>query len=117
MIRSVHPNAVINLQYNKNVLSKDVIDSSISFIFMLMISISILTLALSLAGLDLVTSLTGTVTALMNVGPGFGEIIGPAGNFSSLPDAAKWILCLAMLLGRLEFLTIVILFSPVFWKG
>jgi len=117
MIRSVHPNAVINLQYNKNVLSKDVIDSSISFIFMLMISISILTLALSLAGLDLVTSLTGTVTALMNVGPGFGEIIGPSGNFSSLPDAAKWILCLAMLLGRLEFLTIVILFSPVFWKG
>jgi trk system potassium uptake protein TrkH len=84
---------------------------------MLMISIALLTLALSFSGLDLVTSLTGTITALMNVGPGFGETIGPSGNFSTLPDSAKWILCLGMLLGRLEFLTIVILFSPVFWKG
>lgn len=117
IIRSIHPNAVINLQYNKKVVNKDVIDSSISFIFMLMISIALLTLALSFVGLDLVTSLTGSVTALMNVGPGFGEVIGPAGNFSSLPDAAKWILCIGMLLGRLEFLTIVILFSPMFWKG
>lgn len=117
IIKSVHPRAIVNLQYNKKDMSKDVIDSSISFIFMIMVSIFILTLLLSFTGLDLVTSLTGSITALMNVGPGMGDIIGPAGNFHSLPDSAKWILCMGMLLGRLELLTIVVLFSPVFWRG
>ncbi len=117
IIKSVHPRAVVNLQYNKKDMNKDVIDSSISFMFMIMVSISVLTLLLSFTGLDLITSLTGSITALMNVGPGMGDIIGPAGNFHSLPDSAKWILCVGMLLGRLELLTIVVLFSPVFWRG
>jgi trk system potassium uptake protein TrkH len=54
---------------------------------------------------------------LMNVGPGLGDIIGPAGNFSSLSDTAKWLLCAGMLLGRLEFLTILTLFTVSFWRG
>jgi len=68
-------------------------------------------------GLDLVTSLTATATALTNVGPGLGNIVGPAGNFSSLPGAAKWLLSFAMLLGRLELMTVMVLFSPMFWRG
>jgi trk system potassium uptake protein TrkH len=50
------------------------------------------------------------------VGPGLGSIIGPAGNFSTLPDSAKWLLTIGMLLGRLEILTVLVLFIPVFWK-
>ncbi len=57
------------------------------------------------------------MTALSNVGPGLGPIIGPAGNFSSLPDPVKWVLAFAMLLGRLELFTVLILFMPRFWRG
>ena len=67
-----------------------------------------LALALTLVGLDWVTALTGAATAVCNVGPGLGPIIGPAGNFASLPDSAKWLLSLGMLLGRLEILTVLV---------
>jgi len=63
-----------------------------------------------------VTAGSAALTALMNVGPGFGQVIGPAGNFSTLPDTAKAILCLAMLLGRLEYMALLILFTPAFWR-
>lgn len=62
------------------------------------------------------TTLSGAATAVCNVGPGLGPIIGPAGNFSSLPDAAKWLLTIGMLLGRLEILTVLVLITPVFWR-
>jgi trk system potassium uptake protein TrkH len=63
------------------------------------------------------TAFSGVAQALGNVGPGFGRVIGPAGNFSSLPEGAKWIMSLAMLLGRLELLTVLLLFTPTFWRG
>jgi trk system potassium uptake protein TrkH len=68
-------------------------------------------------GLDLTTSLSGAATTLGNVGPGLGDIIGPAGNFSTLPDAAKVLLSFSMLLGRLELFTVLIILSPSFWRG
>ena len=71
---------------------------------------------LTLTGLDWVTSLTGAATAVCNVGPGLGNIIGPVGNFSTLPDSAKWLLTVGMLLGRLEILTVLVPFTRTFWK-
>ena len=76
-----------------------------------------MTVALAALQLDFVTSLSGALTSLTNVGPGLGDIIGPAGNFSSLPDAAKWVLAVGMLMGRLEILSVVIVFSPAFWRS
>ena len=67
--------------------------------------------------LDFVTALSGALTSLTNVGPGLGDIIGPSGNFAPLPDAAKWILSVGMLMGRLEILSVVIVLSPGFWRG
>ena len=61
--------------------------------------------------------MSGAATAISNVGPGLGDIIGPAGTFQSLPDSAKWILSAGMLLGRLEIFTVLVLFSPRFWKS
>ena len=66
--------------------------------------------------LDFVTALTGAATAISNVGPGLGPIIGPDGNFSSLPDGAKWLISFGMVLGRLEILTILLLFTPMYWR-
>lgn len=117
VIQSVHPNAVVTLEYNNRKVTEDIISSSISFMYMAMGSYALLTIVLALCGLDLITSTTGALTALMNVGPGLGEIIGPAGSFKTLPDAAKWALSIGMLLGRLEYLTLYILLTPMFWRG
>ena len=75
-----------------------------------------LALGLALLGLDWVTALTGAATAVCNVGPGLGPIIGPVGNFATLPDSAKWLLSLGMLLGRLEIVTVLVLLTPAYWR-
>jgi trk system potassium uptake protein TrkH len=116
LTRLVHPRAVIKKQYNNHDLDEDIIASLITFSFFFAGTIMLIAVGLTLTGLDWITSLTGAATAVCNVGPGLGPIIGPAGNFSTLPDAAKWMLTIGMLLGRLEILTVLVLFSRVFWK-
>ena len=116
LMQLVHPRAVIKQQYNNHNLDEDIVRSLITFSFFFTITIGVLALALTLVGLDWVTALTGAATAVCNVGPGLGPIIGPAGNFASLPDSAKWILSFGMLLGRLEILTVAVIFFPSFWK-
>jgi len=76
----------------------------------------VLAIALSLTGLDLVTSLSGAATAVANVGPGLGDVIGPMDHFGLLPDTSKWILIVGMLMGRLEIVTVLILFTGAFWR-
>jgi len=113
----IHPNGIFVTQYAGKPVGDDIILSAIAFSFLFFLCLAGFTLVLAMMGLDLVTSLTATATALTNVGPGLGNIVGPAGNFSSLPDAAKWLLSFAMLLGRLELMTMMVLFSPMFWRG
>ena len=71
---------------------------------------------LTLTGLNFVTAISGAATSISNVGPGLGDIIGPNGNFSQLPNFSKWILSLGMILGRLELFAILVLFLPSFWQ-
>lgn len=114
--RAVHPNRVIVRKYNNVVINGEIQDSLVAYLFLLACSIVVFTLVLTALGLDLVTSVSGAATALMNVGPGLGDTIGPAGNFASLPDAAKWVLCLGMVMGRLEFMAIIVPFTSGFWR-
>lgn len=76
----------------------------------------LLSLGLALAGLDLVSSLSGAASALANLGPGLGPVIGPGASYAELPDEAKWLLAFGMLAGRLELATVLILFSKMFWR-
>ena len=71
----------------------------------------------AISGLDFVTSISGAASSISNVGPGLGEIIGPDGNYKSLPDLSKWILATGMLLGRLELFAVLVLFFPSFWRN
>lgn len=112
----VHPRAVIKQQYNNHNLDEDIVRSLITFSFFFTITIGIIALSLAMIGLDWITALTAAATAVCNVGPGLGPIIGPAGNFASLPDSAKWLLTIGMLLGRLEILTVLVLVTRAFWK-
>lgn len=115
--RLVLPSVLYRRIYNGEPISDDVLRSVIAFIFAYFGALALLTLGLSVFGLDLVTSLSGAATAIGNVGPGLGQIIGPYGNFSSLPDGAKWLLIVGMLLGRLEFFTILVIFTRTFWRA
>lgn len=117
IVVAIHPRAIISRRYNNRLISSEIIASSISYMFLMAACLITIALILSLTGLDLVTSLTGAATAVMNVGPGLGDTIGPAGNFASVSDTAKWTLAVGMLLGRLEFLTIIVLFSRSFWRA
>ena len=72
---------------------------------------------LSITGLDFLSAISGAATSISNVGPGLGNTIGPNGNFSELSDFAKWILSVAMILGRLELFAILVLFLPSFWRN
>ena len=90
--------------------------SIISFIYLYIVIFFIITALLSITGLDFITSISGAATSISNVGPGLGEMIGPNGNFSQLPDVSKWILSFGMILGRLELFAILVLFLPSFWK-
>lgn len=113
----VLPNLYYSRTYNGEPVSDDVLRSVIAFIFIYVGVVVLLALGLGWFGLDLVTALSGVATAVGNVGPGLGSVIGPYGNFSSLPDGAKWILILGMLLGRLEFFTVLVIFTRTFWRA
>jgi trk system potassium uptake protein TrkH len=113
----IYPKGVFVLKYDQNPIDNRFISSIISFIYMYLVIFFILTALLSLTGLDFVTSISGAATSISNVGPGLGSIIGPNGNFSTLPDISKWILALGMILGRLELFAILVLFLPSFWRN
>ncbi|MEC7701834.1 MAG: TrkH family potassium uptake protein [Pseudomonadota bacterium] len=112
----IHPNGVFRAHYNKRTISEDVMTSVMSFFFLYALSFSLLCVALSFTGLDFLTAMSGAASSISNVGPGLGEIIGPAGNYSTLPDSSKWILTAGMIVGRLEIFTLLVLFLPHFWR-
>ena len=113
----IYPKGVFIIKYNQSSIDEKFISSIISFIFFYIVIFLILTALLSLTGLDFVTAISGAATSISNVGPGLGSVIGPNGNFSSLPDVSKWILSLGMILGRLELFAILVLFLPSFWRN
>jgi trk system potassium uptake protein TrkH len=112
----VHPRAVIKQNYNRHRLDEDIARSILAFSFFFTITIAVLALALAMCGLDWITALTGAAATVSGVGPGMGPIIGPAGNYAGLPEIAKWLLTIGMLLGRLEILTVLVLLFPAFWR-
>jgi len=113
----IYPKGIFVLKYDQNPIDNKFISSIISFIYMYFVIFFILTALLSLTGLDFITSISGAATSISNVGPGLGSIIGPNGNFSTLPDISKWVLALGMILGRLELFAILVLFLPSFWRN
>ena len=115
--RLIHPNAVFRSLYNNQPITDAMAVSVLAFLFLFAVTFSIIAVLLSWYGLDYLTAMSAALTALGNVGPGLGPEIGPAGNFADLPQGAKWILSAAMLLGRLELFTVLVLFAPMFWRA
>ncbi len=117
-IRKIHsPHGMFSIRYQGRSVSQEVISSVMSFFVMFVVSIAVLAILLSATGLDFITSVSGAATAIANIGPGLGDVIGPAGNFASLNDTAKWLLAAGMLIGRLELMVVYVVLTIKFWKG
>lgn len=110
------PHGVFVPLYNNQKLREVDFMSVLAFFALYIFCYAALALALSLCGLDVISSLSGSATILGNVGPGLGDQIGPSGHYGDLPDVAKWLMMFGMLMGRLELLTLLILFTPNFWR-
>lgn len=117
LLQLLQPHGVFTAHYNRRPIPEGVPASVLGFFFLFAASFAALTATLSLFGLDFMTSVSGAASALANVGPGLGSIIGPAGTFAPIPDGAKWLLSFGMLLGRLELFTVLVLLLPSFWRG
>jgi len=110
------PHGMFQVHYNKKVVDSDILTSVAVFFFVHIMTWLAITLLLHMTGLDFMTAVSAAITAVSNVGPGLGQLIGPAGTFAPLPDDAIWILSVGMLLGRMEFLTLFVLLAPRFWR-
>ena len=116
LLRIRSPHGVFTPRYAGRAVDDDTLSSVMAFFVFFVVTLGVVAVALALTGLDFITSLSGAVAALANVGPGLGPIIGPAGNFEPLGDMAKWILIAAMLIGRLELLAVYAIFTINFWR-
>ncbi|WP_305989626.1 TrkH family potassium uptake protein [Roseibium sp. MMSF_3544] len=114
--RMVRPHRIVSEEYAGTRLTPELSFSVLAFLVVYMGSVGIISVALSFFDLDLVTAISAAATSVGNVGPGLGPVIGPAGHFAPLPDGAKWLLSFAMLVGRLELFTVLVLLDPDFWS-
>ncbi len=117
MSKLMQPHGVFIPHFNRRPIPSEASESVLSFFFLYIIAFCALAVGLGWMGLDFITAVSGAASAIANVGPGLGPVIGPAGTYASLPDAAKWLLSFGMLLGRLELFTVLVLFTPAFWRN
>jgi trk system potassium uptake protein len=113
--RQLHPNAVIPVRFNGKAVSRDITFNVLAFIMIYLIIFVTGSALMALFGADFETSIGAVATCLGNIGPGLGSV-GPVYNFAHISDSGKWLLSFMMLLGRLELFTVLMLFTPFFWK-
>jgi trk system potassium uptake protein TrkH len=117
LYKLIYPDGIHALRYGKMTVTVDLQQSVMLFITTYLALWAAGGVVMTALGYDVLTSMSAVITALSNVGPGIGPVVGPAGNFSTLSDPALYVLCLMMLLGRLEVLTMLVLLTPRFWRS
>lgn len=116
LLKTLRPNQVLSLKYGDRPITARVAGSVMYFSVLYAATFFACAVVYSLFGLDFITSMSASITALANVGPGLGATIGPSGNFSSLPDTVKWMLSFEMIIGRLEIMSVYVFLTPSFWR-
>ncbi|HPG32467.1 MAG TPA: potassium transporter TrkG, partial [Lentimicrobium sp.] len=114
--RLIHPQAIIPVRLNRKSVPQSIIFNVLAFFLIYIIIFAFGSLAMSMMGLEFESAVGSVAACIGNIGPGLGQV-GPVLNFSLVPDPGKWLLSLLMLLGRLELFTVLILFSPAFWRS
>ena len=113
--RQIHPTAIIPVRLNKTAVDRDITFTVLAFIMIYISIFAMGSIIVAMMGVDFETALGSVATSLGNIGPGIGKV-GPISNFAEMPDPVKWFLSGLMLLGRLELFTVLILFTPYFWR-
>jgi trk system potassium uptake protein TrkH len=114
--RLIHPRAIIPVRFNKHSVSQDIVSNILAFFLFYMFIFILGSIIMSLLGMDFLSAIGSVATSLGNVGPAIGSV-GPTDNFANVPTIGKWVLSFLMLMGRLELFTILVIFSPAFWKS
>jgi trk system potassium uptake protein TrkH len=117
LFRMPRPNAIAPMRYAGRPLPDAVVYSVLGYFFLFFVTVAVTAALLGAIGLDPVTAWSGAGSAVANVGPGLGDIIGPSGNYQALPGAAKWVLMIGMIVGRLEIVTALVILTPGFWRA
>ncbi len=115
LLRAMHPNAVYNVRIGGQIAPQSILFAVLAFGFMYMVTIVSLTLLMTFTGLDIITAFTAIVASVNNTGPGLG-LVGPSTTYAVLEDFQTWICIFAMLLGRLELFTLLVVLTPAFWR-
>lgn len=115
-ITAINPSRVYNIKIGNKTCSNDIASSVMTFLTAYGLCWAVLTMLVSISGVDIVSAASTVAACMTNSGPGLGDIVGPAGNYATLPDFAKWVLSFAMILGRLEIITMLVVFMPSFWR-
>lgn len=113
--RILHPRAMIRIKINKNMVQPKILTHILVFLLVYLFTFIVGAITLSLMGLDFLTAIGASATSLGNVGPGLGSV-GPIDNFAHLSDGAKYVTCFLMICGRLELFTVLVIFTPYFWR-
>ena len=114
-IRLLHPEAVVPVRIGKTTIDRQIVTNIFGFFILFIFTFVFGVFIMTALGLDLVTAFGSVAATLGNIGPGLGEV-GPTDNYAHIPFLGKWVLSLLMLMGRLELFTVIILFSPSFWR-
>jgi trk system potassium uptake protein TrkH len=114
-VKLTHPNAISTVRFNGNIVSEKTAVSVISFTVLYLFVFILGSIILTFTGLDVISASSSAATCMAGIGPGHG-IVGPMSNFAGIPDISKFILCILMILGRLEIITVLIIFTRSFWK-
>jgi trk system potassium uptake protein TrkH len=114
-VKLLHPSAVNPMKIGGSVVPNNIVFAVLGFIFLYFMTVVTLTFALLISGLDFISAFSAVIACINNAGPGLG-VVGPAGNYGVLTDFQIWVCTIAMLVGRLEIFTVLILFTPHFWR-
>lgn len=115
IFRLVHPRAVRSIRLGGKPVPGEVLNSVWGFFIFYVTLFVVAVVIMSFIGVDVVTSFASVAATLGNVGPGFG-LVGPVGNYLSVPDTGKWTLIFCMILGRLEIYTVIVMLAPAYWR-
>jgi trk/ktr system potassium uptake protein len=115
MVKLLHPQAQVPVKLGGYVISNQIVFAVLAFMSLYGASVTVMTLLLLASGMDFVTAFTAIVACITCTGPGLGDV-GPGTTYAALTDFQTWVCAIAMLLGRLELFTVLVLFTPAFWR-
>jgi trk system potassium uptake protein TrkH len=116
VLKILHPNAVINVKMDNTIISRDILSQTVMFICFYMIVVALSVIIVSIHEHNVVVGITGSIASIGNVGPAFGNIIGPMGCYDNLHPLSKLVLIIDMYVGRLELIPFLVMLQPEFWS-